>query len=293
VIYVPSGNTNYGSWLIGPANPGNLVSSDCPGAVMVNGRVLFAVALVCGNGGCNTPYHYIVYDPTNGLGGSVNQISDPPTVLSQSPRLLDLPDGTVLLSGGDTQTYIYQPGGPAPQDAWKPVIQSISENADGSYYLVGMKLNGVTEGAKFGDDSQMAENYPLVRLTNNASGKVYYARTYNWSSTAIQTGSTRVSTYFKIPKDLPSGNYTLVVVANGIASDPVAFSGPIWVDFNYTGVIQNGTFANPYSTLATGITAVASGGTINIKPGDSTETFTNITKPVQINSVGGAATIGR
>jgi hypothetical protein len=293
VIYFPSGGTNNGYWMAGPVTPNNLVSSDCPGAVMVNGQVLFAAALVCGNGGCNTPYHYLVYDPTSGPVGSVTQISDPPTVLSKSPRMLDLPDGTVLLCGGDSQTYIYQPGGPPPQDAWKPTIQKINENADGSYYLVGTGLNGVTEGAKFGDDWQMASNYPLVRMTNNATGKVYYARTYNWSSTSIQTGTTPVSTYFKIPHSLPSGSYSLVVVANGIASNPVTFYGPIWVDFNYTGAIQNGTYAQPYKLLASGISAVDSGGVINIKPGDSTETFTNITKHVQIYSVNGGATVGR
>jgi hypothetical protein len=207
--------------------------------------------------------------------------------------MLDLPDGTVLLCGGDSQTYIYKPGGPPPQDAWKPTIQKINENADGSYYLVGTGLNGVSEGAKFGDDWQMASNYPLVRMTNNATGKVYYARTYNWSSTSIQTGTTPVSTYFKIPHSLPSGSYSLVVVANGIASNPVTFYGPIWVDFNYAGAIQNGTYAQPYKLLASGISAVDSGGVINIKPGDSTETFTNITKHVQIYSVNGGATVGR
>ena len=206
--------------------------------------------------------------------------------------MLDLPDGTVLVSGADSQTYIYQPGGPPPQAAWKPSIQSISENADGSYYLVGTGLNGVTEGAKFGDDAQMASNYPLVRMTNDASGKVYYARTYNWSSTAIQTGSSPESTDFRLPTDLPHGSYSLVVLANGIASDPVSFYGPVWVDFYYTGALQNGTFTFPYKLLASGISAVASGGIINLKPGSSTETFSDINKPMQIRSVGGTATVG-
>jgi hypothetical protein len=260
--------------------------------MMVNGKVLFAASTNCYNGGCDRPYHYLEYDPSNGPIGSVTEVSDPPTELPGSPRMLDLPDGTVLVSGGDTQTYIYQPGGPPPQAAWKPVIQSISENADGSFYLVGTGLNGVTEGANFGDDAQMASNYPLVRMTNNASGKVYYARTYNWSSTSIQTGSTPVSTDFRLPTNLPDGSYSLVVVANGIASDPVLFPGLVWVDFNYTGALQNGTFTFPYKLLASGISAVLSGGIINIKPGSSKETFTNINRPMEIHSVGGTATIG-
>jgi hypothetical protein len=137
----------------------------------------------------------------------------------------------------------------------------------------------------------MATDYPLVRLTAG-SGHVFYARTYNWSSTVLQTGSTPVSTDFMLPTNLPSGSYSLVVVANGIASDPVSFYGPVWVDFNYTGSLQLGTFTFPYKKLASGISNVASGGIINIKPGDSTETFTNINKPMQIRAVGGSASVG-
>ena len=291
-LYAPSGNTNNGQWTAGPVLPNKLQSSDCPGAMMVNGKVLFAASTNCYNGGCDTPYHYLEYDPSNGPIGSVTEVSGPPTELPGAPHMLDLPDGTVLVSGADSQTYIYQPGGPPPQAAWKPSIQSISENADGSYYLVGTGLNGVTEGAKFGDDAQMASNYPLVRMTNDASGKVYYARTYNWSSTAIQTGSSPESTDFRLPTDLPHGSYSLVVLANGIASDPVSFYGPVWVDFYYTGALQNGTFTFPYKLLASGISAVASGGIINLKPGSSTETFSDINKPMQIRSVGGTATVG-
>ena len=204
--------------------------------------------------------------------------------------MLDLPDGTILLSGDGSQLYVYQPGGPAPLAAWKPTIERITENADGSFLLEGTGLNGVTEGANEGDDGQMATDYPLVRLTGG--GKVYYATTYNWSSTTIQNGSTPESVYFHLPSGLPSGSYSLVVVANGIASDAVTFYGPVWVDFNYLGAIQNGTFNFPYKKLASGISAVASGGVINIKPGDSTETFTNINKPMQIRSVGGSASVG-
>ena len=67
----------------------------------------------------------------------------------------------------------------------------------------------------------------------------------------------------------------------------------IWVDFNYTGAKQNGTFSFPYKLLASGISAVVSGGSINIKPGSSTETFANINKPMQIHSDNGNATVGR
>jgi hypothetical protein len=87
------------------------------------------------------------------------------------------------------------------------------------------------------------------------------------------------------------GIYSLVVIANGIASDPVAFYGPVWVDFNYTVGPENGSYTEPYDTLAKGTNNVSSGGTIAIKPGSSSETMT-ISKPMTITAVGGAATIG-
>src|ERR1035437_2769653 len=67
----------------------------------------------------------------------------------------------------------------------------------------------------------MGSNYPLVRFTDG-SGNVYYGRTFNWSSTGVMTGTNIVSTEFTLPAGLPAGSY-LEVVANGIASDSVAF----------------------------------------------------------------------
>ena len=69
----------------------------------------------------------------------------------------------------------------------------------------------------------MNSNYPLVRMTNSA-GSVFYARTHGWSSTAIQTGNKVMTTEFTLPANLPLTRYSLVVVANGISSDPVSFT---------------------------------------------------------------------
>src|ERR1019366_2006292 len=88
--------------------------------------------------------------------------------------MLALPDGTVLYTqvqqdtyGADNNDtlYIYTPDG-VPLAAGKPVIKSITLNPDGSYHLVGTGLNGISEGAAFGDDAQMNSNYPLVRFTD-------------------------------------------------------------------------------------------------------------------------------
>jgi hypothetical protein len=102
------------------------------------------------------------------------------------------------------------------------VISSITQNVDGSYHLAGTGLNGLSEGSAYGDDWQTATNYPIVRLTSG--GTISYCRTYNWSSTGVATGSVPVTTEFAVPATLPSGAYSLVVVANGISSDPYAFT---------------------------------------------------------------------
>jgi hypothetical protein len=62
-------------------------------------------------------------------------------------------------------------------------------------------------------------NFPLVRITNSATGVVTYARTHDWSSVSVAPG-TSSSTQFTVPKSTPKGKSTVVVVANGIASSP-------------------------------------------------------------------------
>lgn len=71
----------------------------------------------------------------------------------------------------------------------------------------------------------------------------------------------------------------------------VAFSGPIYVDFNYTGTLKNGTYNFPYQTLAQGTNAVGSGGTIILLDNGSSAPTPVISKPMTITSENGAATI--
>jgi hypothetical protein len=117
------------------------------------------------------------------------------------------------------------------------------------------------------------------------------------------TGSKVVTTEVEIPVAVlgAPGTYSLQVVANGNASDSVSFTQPAltWVDFNYSGT-QNGSYPNPFVTLAQGTNSVPSGGTIAIKgpsinanqgPAISHETM-KISKPMKIITVGGVATIG-
>lgn len=218
-IYTPSRATTPGSWAAGAVMPNGLGAPDAPSAMMVNGKIL------CAFGPVNTfdpPTTFCEYDS---VANTFTIVSGPTGPTFDSPpypmRMLDLPDGTVLLSTSAQQLYSYQPDG-SPLLTGKPTISSIIQNSDGSYHLTGTLLNGISQGASYGDDAQMNSNYPLVRMTNSA-GKVFYARTHGWSSTGILTGNKSVSTEFTVPANLPLANYSLVVVANGVSSDPVSF----------------------------------------------------------------------
>ena len=134
------------------------------------------------------------------------------------------------------QFYVYTPDG-APQAAWKPTIASVVASGD-HYTLTGTQLNGLSAGVSHGTSTQMATNYPIVEL-KDSSGIVYFARTFNWSSTGVATGSLPVTTDFTLPSSIPAGTYSLTVIANGISSDPVPFqiAMPLAGDFNLDGQV--------------------------------------------------------
>ena len=93
-----------------------------------------------------------------------------------------------------------------------------------SYQVSGTQFNGLSRANSFGDEDDSATNYPLVRITNNATGHVFYARTHDHSSMGVATGSAIVSTHFDVSANTETGASTLVVVANGIPSPPVSIS---------------------------------------------------------------------
>src|ERR1035437_6639906 len=299
-IYTPSGTTNNGSWVTGPSIPSGQAMADAGGCMMVNGKILIAVATAPSGSSSALmwppPVYFYEYDYASGATGSYTQVASPTGGLSDNipsyqAIMLALPDGNVLYSDFSSQLYVYTPTS-GPLAAGKPTIYNVTPNSDGSYHVTGTLFNGISQGAAYGDDAQMDTDFPLIRLTDGG-GNVSYARPYNWSDNTVMTGGTTVSTEFTGQAfGLFPGNYSLQVVANGIASDPVSFTGPVWVDFAYAGFFQFGTYDLPDKTLAGGISQVASGGTINIKPGTSTETFTKITKAMEIRAYGGPVKIG-
>ena len=213
-FYTPSTN----SWAAGPDIPNGDGADDAPGAMLPNGNVLFAADTPL----FKSPTHIYEFDP---VANTYTNVTPSNPDLSGSPsyvlRMLMLPSGQVLFTDGSSQLYVYTPSG-TPQSAWKPTISSVVPSGN-NYTLTGTQLNGLSQGASYGDDAEMDTNYPIIELVNGA-GTVYFARTSNWSSTGVATGSTSVTTDFSLPAGLPNASYSLYVIANGIASDPFTFS---------------------------------------------------------------------
>jgi subtilisin family serine protease len=69
-------------------------------------------------------------------------------------------------------------------------------------------------------------------------------------------------------------------------------SGNVWVDFNYTGSPNSGTYANPYKTMAQATNGVASGGTVWIRTPGSTSATMTISKSLTLRAYEGPGTIG-
>ena len=192
-------------------------STDGPGSVLPDGNVLFDVSACL----YDTPTHFFVYDPS---ANTLTQIPDAPNAQNDTSfqtRMLALPNGQILYNDGSNEMEVYTAGG-TPNPAWAPSITSLSSSnlgRGGTYNLSGKQLAGLDPGATYGDDVQDNTNFPLVRITNDATGVVTYARTHDWSSVSVAPGAGS-STEFTLPGTTPRGRSTLVVVANGIASSP-------------------------------------------------------------------------
>jgi len=248
LLYTPSGNRNPGTWAAGPDLPDSQVACDAPAAMMSDGTIVVATGPGCADGGSQQPTSFYRYDyaTPSSSNGSFTLVTNPGSPNSKAEaeqveasasnfRFLDLPDGNVLSAQGSDNTgqlYICKPAG-SPLVAGKPNISNVTENADWSYHLKGTGLTGISQGAVYGDDAQMDTNYPIVRLTDS-SGNVHFARSFNWSSAAVMSGSTLESVEFALPNDLlePPGNrnLSLAVIANGIGSNTVPFVTPFFFD---------------------------------------------------------------
>jgi len=198
-IYTPGANlTDPGTWTVGPTFPNGDDAGDSFAALLPNGNVLV-------EGESGTLYTFDGHTLTAGpfAGGS----------------LMVLPTGQILIGGSE----LYNPPG-TYQASWAPSITNspATVTRGSTYKISGTQFNGLSQANAFGDEYQTATNYPLVRITNNATGHVFYAHTHDHSSMGVATGTTPVSTNFDVPAGMETGASSLVVVANGIPSVAVS-----------------------------------------------------------------------
>jgi hypothetical protein len=192
-------STTSGTWTAGPDFPNGDNAGDSFAVLLPSGNVLV-------EGGISS----YEWDGTN-----LTQ------TLPTPGSLLVLPTGQVLVGGSE----VYTAKG-TYQAAWAPTITSVTTSVTRgtTYPISGTQFNGLSQAAAFGDEFETATNYPLVRITNNSTGHVFYAKTHNHSTMAVATGSTTVSTNFDVPATMETGASSLVVVANGIPSAAVSIT---------------------------------------------------------------------
>ncbi len=234
-----------GSWTAGPDLPpdtsgnnfnspnGNIQTAiDAPAVLLPGGKVLLVggqTVREVNNGQTqfwSNPSTVFIYNPaTNGL---TKLPSQPPSngVDTWQSRFLLLPTGEVLMTTQQGQTISILTDTAiigAPQPAWKPVITAFTPvMAVGHHYKIsGKQINGLSQACCYGDDAQMGTNYPMAQFTNTGSGAVSYFRTFDFSTFAVATGAAIHSTLVEIPASAVPGAYTIRIIANGIASDPV------------------------------------------------------------------------
>jgi hypothetical protein len=185
-------------WTVGPDFPRGDDAGDNFAALLPNGHVL-----VEGNSGTTYEFDGTTLTPGPFAFGS----------------LMVLPTGEVIVGG----SQLYTSSG-TYETSWAPVITSFpgSVTRGKTYKISGQQFNGLSQAAAFGDEFETATNYPLVRLTNNSTGHVFYARTHDHSTMGVATGTAIVSTNFDVPSNMDTGDCMLEVVANGIPSVAVA-----------------------------------------------------------------------
>ncbi len=207
-------------WSAGPTFPmfngQQLAAGDTSAALLPNGNVL-ASATTTSNEFPPTKFfefdgHRLVPEPDT---------PNAPVVVGAT--MLVLPSGQILEFDSTTDIELYTPTMTDDERPWyAPSRLDVPRviSAGKSYDLRGLYLNGVSQGAMEGDDSQMATNYPLVRITNRQTHHVFYSRTHHFSSMAVANDEP-VSARFDVPANQEKGLSLLEVVVNGVASERI------------------------------------------------------------------------
>jgi len=228
-LYTPRTNTwSSGPDIMGVLSGGSALfgADDAPAAVTPGGEVILDADAGPTLGLFSPPTQVFSFDPDADSIGPVSP-AIPDTNLSSRPafvtRMLVLPTGQVLFSDSSNRLWVYTPDG-QPDPGSRPSIDDITYEGASVFMLSGKRLNGQSSGSSYGDDVESDENYPIVRLTAAAANTVYYARTFNWSTTRIATGIQPATVDFTLPHDIPPGTYLVQAIGAGIASLPTVLN---------------------------------------------------------------------
>jgi hypothetical protein len=211
-------HTANATWTAGPDFAPGLDIADGPAALLPSGNVLLDTS----PGIFGTGSKFYEWDGT-----TMNLTTAPPLAPSDSSyigNVVCLPTGQVMFTDFSSSVEIYTPSG-TYQAAWQPTVTSVAStltHGTVKNVITGTQFNGLSQCAAYGDDNQSATNWPLVRITNSATGRVVYTRTHNFSTMGVATGAKSVSAQFDIPGAIGLGASTLEVVANGIPSAAIA-----------------------------------------------------------------------
>lgn len=251
-LYTQGANpTAAGSWIQGPSTPSDsenfdqadgahLTVLDGPCVLLRSGKVLFVAGntVPLGANFFSKNSLMFLFDPKVPVNSSsaLTKFDPQDLVPGQDPskpgterytytfeeNFLILPTGQVLHSWQAYGLSILTPDPTldVPDSSWRPSISDFPDTlVPGHVYTIsGTQFNGLSQACSYGDDGQMATNYPLVRIHDPIETSVYYLRTFNFSSMGIATGSIPQTANFFVPFNIPPANYELTLVVNGIES---------------------------------------------------------------------------
>ncbi|MGH6878496.1 MAG: hypothetical protein ACREHV_14135 [Rhizomicrobium sp.] len=212
-----------GKWKTGPImKVGNTtyIAADAPSATLPDGNVLAEA----GPGYAAAPAAFFEWRiSTKGkvTATEVNGTKTSGQSADFTGNLLPLPTGQVLWDDSQysTEVAVYTPKGKVNKK-WRPVVSSVDTTltvGSTGNAISGTNFNGFDLGGAYGDDAQAATNFPLVRITNTASGDVCFGRSYDFSTMGVWTSGT-TNAVFDLPSSCETGASTLQVIVNGIAS---------------------------------------------------------------------------
>jgi len=293
-IYTPPTTlTGAGTWVAGPDIPGGAKATDCSACVEANGKVL------CTASAPDTEYgltQISEYDPAT---NSFTPIAPPFSGFAgyaDATRMLALPNGQVLFADGYNVDWVYTPVS-GPQSAWMPHVTSVASAGSNKWTLTGTQLNGLTNGASYGDEANPYTHYPIVYLVDSI-GNVTYAKTFNFSQMNPSAPGQTQTTDFSLPAGLATGSYSLFVSASGVSSTPYTFntvpspsitsftpaSGPVGTVVTITGTNFTGTSAVAFNGVPASFTVMSATSLKATVPGGAT------TGKVSVTTANGTAT---